>query len=161
MDFYLKDVSATRQNVASKKLESLVFKASEARGTISDEVMEWMLATLPNLPLSTHLMHLIAMYLMIARHSVPLPPAFGQAFERYLLYLNIDPSQPLPALNLFPREDSVGAYDLRGLWRMICSIRGNLADMAKVSDNPIIAQAADDIRRMTAATVSNRLVTEG
>ncbi len=44
---------------------------------------------------------------------------------------------------------------------MICSIRGNLADMAKVSDNPIIAQAADDIRRMTAAVVSNRLVTEG
>lgn len=199
MDFYLKDVSATRQNVASKKLESLVFKASEARGTISDEVMEWMLATLPSLPLSTHRIHLIAMYLMIARHSarpmwqvlgarssvgrvdqfkrnaqgiwleghfkngtsVPLPPAFGQAFERYLLYLNIDPSQPLPALNLFPREDSVGAYDLRGLWRMICSIRGSLADMAKASDNPTIAQAADDIRRMTAAMVSNFLVTEG
>lgn len=30
MDFYLKDLSATRQKVASEKLKSLVFKASEA-----------------------------------------------------------------------------------------------------------------------------------
>lgn len=62
--------------------------------------------------------------------SVPLPPALGQAFGRYLVYLNIDAFQPLP-------------------------------DMAKASDNPIIAQAAYDIRRLTAAMVSNRLVAEG
>lgn len=39
MDFYLKDVSAKRDNMASEKLESLVFRTSEARATISDEVM--------------------------------------------------------------------------------------------------------------------------
>ncbi|WP_224788196.1 hypothetical protein [Pseudomonas fluorescens] len=32
LDFYLKDVGSTRRNVASGKLESLVFKASQARG---------------------------------------------------------------------------------------------------------------------------------
>jgi len=40
MDFYLKDVSANRENVASEKLESLVFKVPVSRGSISDEVMD-------------------------------------------------------------------------------------------------------------------------
>lgn len=192
MDFYLKDVAASRENVALEKPESLAFRPSEARGTISDEVLEWMLRTLPNLPISPHRVRIIAMYLTVARHSVrpmwqvvggtlgpgrvdqfsrsaqdiwlenhpktgnpvPLPPTFGRAFDRYLTYLNIDARQPLPASNLFPREDSVGAYDLKGLSRIMCSIRESLADMAKTSDTPNIAQAADDIRRLTAAMVS-------
>lgn len=37
---------------------------------------------------------------------------------------------------------------------MMCSIRASLADRAKASDNPNIAQAADDIRRLTAVMLS-------
>ena len=198
MDFYLKDVSANRENVASEKLESLVFKVPVSRGSISDEVMEWMLVILPSLPLSTHHSHLIAMYLTIARYSVrhmwhvlgdasspgrvdqfsrdaqgvwlethpkngvstALPPAFGRVFERYLAYLNIDVRQPLPALSLFPKEDSAGAYDLRALWRMTCAIREKLADMAQASENPTITQASENIRRLTAALVSSRSISD-
>jgi hypothetical protein len=69
MDFYLKDVSAKRENVALAKLEFLMFKTSQARGTISDEVMEWILSSLQYLPLSTHRSNMIALYLIIARHS--------------------------------------------------------------------------------------------
>ncbi|WP_154215218.1 hypothetical protein [Pseudomonas syringae] len=49
MDFYLKDVSATRPNVAAAKLDWLSFKEQQARGSISDVVMEWIFETLPNL----------------------------------------------------------------------------------------------------------------
>lgn len=37
---------------------------------------------------------------------------------------------------------------------MMCSIRVSLADRAKASDNPNIAQAADDIWRLTAVMLS-------
>lgn len=90
--------------------------------------------------------------------SVPLPPVFGRAFDRYLTYLNIDPRQPLPASFLFPNEHSTSAHALRSLWRMTCSIRESLADLATTSDNLNIAQAADDIRRLTASMVSNPLL---
>lgn len=194
MDFYLKDVSAKRENVALAKLEFLMFKTSQARGTISDEVMEWILSKLQSLPLSTHHSSLIAMYLTIARYSgrplwqvlgtdsspgrvdqfrldthgmwleshptngssVPLPGAFGRAFERHLIHLNIDAKQPLPAAILFPREDSVGGYGLKALWRMICLIREDLAVIAKASDKPTISQASQDIRQLTGALVSSR-----
>lgn len=197
MDFYLKDVSAMRPNVSAAKLDWLSFKEPQARGSISDVVMEWIFETLPNL-LSPHNSHLIEMYLTIARHTVrpmwqvlgtasspgridqfmrnergnwleshpkngsavPLPPAFSRTFDRYLVYLNIDASQPLPALSLFPREDSVGVHDLKGLWLITCSIRQNLADMALTSDNPDIVEAASEIRRLTTALVSNRPVSE-
>lgn len=192
MDFYLKDVGSVRANIALKTPKSLLFKRPEARGTISDEVLEWMLKTIPDLPISLHIVRLIQMYLTIARYSVrplwqvlgnasnpgcidqftrdgqgtwlepppkmgspvPLPPAFAQAFDRYLTYLNIDANQPLPASYLFPSEHSAGAHDLRSLWRMMCSIRENLANRAKASDNPNIAQAADDIQRLTAIMLS-------
>ncbi|MHC8354113.1 integrase [Pseudomonas sp. LB3P81] len=193
MDFYLKDVSATRPNVAAAKLDSLTFKPPQVRGVISDVVMKWILETLPSL-LSTHKSHVIEMYLTIARYTarpmwqvlgtasspgrvnqfmrnshgtwleshpknaaaVPLPPAFARVFDRYLIYLNIDSSQPLPASSLFPWENSLGAYDHKGLWRITCSIRESLADTATASDNPDIAQAAGEIRRLTTALVSNR-----
>lgn len=192
MDFYLKDVDASRANVALKTPKSLVFKRPEALGTISDEVLEWMLKTILDLSISPHIARLMQMYLSIARYSVrpmwqvlgspsnpgridqftrdghgtwlephpktaspvPLPSAFGQAFDRYLIYLNIDPGQPLPASYLFPNEHSTSGHDLRSLWRMMCSIRVSLADRAKASDNPNIAQAADDIRRLTAVMLS-------
>jgi hypothetical protein len=197
MDFYLKDVSAMRPNVAAAKLDWLSFKAPQARGSISDVVMDWIFETLPNL-LSPHNSHLIKMYLTIARHTVrpmwqvlgtasspgridqfirnergnwlenhprngsavPLPLAFSRTFDRYLVYLNIDASQPLPALSLFPRENSLGVYDLKGLWVITCSIRHDLADMALASDNPDIVEAASEIRRLTTALVSNRPVSE-
>lgn len=197
LEFYLKDVSASRPNVAAAKLDWLSFKKPEARGSISDVVLEWILTTLPNL-LTPHHSHLIEMYLMIARHSgrpmwqvlgtasspgridqfkrdqhgnwleshpkngseVILPRVFSQAFNRYLAYLNIDASQQMPALSLFPRENSPGAYDLRGLWRITCSIRENMADMALASDNPDIVEAAGEIRRLTTALVSNRPATK-
>ncbi|VVO19791.1 hypothetical protein PS710_04146 [Pseudomonas fluorescens] len=54
--------------------------------------------------------------------AVPLPPAFSRTINRYLAYLDIDASQLLPALSLFLRENSLGAYDPRGLWRITCSI---------------------------------------
>lgn len=85
---------------------------------------------------------------------VRLPSSFGQAFDRYLTYLNIDPGQPLPASYLFPNEHSTSGHDLRSLWRMMCSIRVSLADRAKASDNPNIAQAADDIRCLTTVMLS-------
>lgn len=192
MDFYLKDVSATRPNVAAAKLNWLSFKEQQARGTISDGVMEWIFETLPNL-LTPHNSLLIEMYLTIARHTVrpmwqvlgtpsspgridqfirneqgnwleshpkkgsavTLPPAFCRTFDRYLVYLNIDASQPLPALSLFPREDLPGAHDLKGLWVITCSIRESLADMALASDKQDIVEAAGEIRRLTAALVSN------
>lgn len=47
--------------------------------------------------------------------ATPLPPAFSRTINRYLAYLDIDASQLLPALSLFPRENSLGAYDHRGL----------------------------------------------
>lgn len=194
MDFYLKEVSAKRENVALAKLEFLMFKTSQARGTISDGVMEWILSTLPNLPLSTHHSCMISMYLMIARHSVrplwqvlgtasspgcvdqfwrdthgtwleshpkngrhvPLPAAFGRAFERHLIHLNIDSRQPLPAAIMFPREDSVGGYDVKSFWCMIVKIRENLAVMAKASDNLTISQAYQDILQLTGVLVSSR-----
>ena len=194
MDFYLKEVSAKRENVALAKLEFLTFKTSQARGTISDEVMEWILSTLQNLPLSTHHSSMIAMYLMIARHSgrplwqvlgtdsspgrvdqfrrdpngtwleshpkdgssVPLPSAFGKAFERYLMHLNIDAKQPLPAAIMFPREDSVGGYGVKSFWRIINNVRESLAVIAKASDKLTISQASQDIRRLTGALVSSR-----
>jgi hypothetical protein len=196
MDFYLKDVSAKRENVALAKLEFMMFKTSQARGTITDEVMKWMLSAIQNLPLSTHHCTMLAMYLTIARHScrplwqvlgtdsnpgridqfrrdahgtwlenhptngssVPLPAAFGRAFERYLIHLNVDAMQPLPAAIIFPREDSVGGYGRKSLWRMTCSIRENLAAMAEASDNPTISQASQYIRRLTGALVSNRSI---
>ncbi|MGH8420174.1 MAG: integrase [Pseudomonas sp.] len=196
LGFYLKDVAAVRENVALVKPESLVFRPSQARGAIADEVLEWMLRTIPNLPINPHRGRLIAMYLTIARQSirpmwqvlgnpsnpgrvdqftrngqgiwleahpkngssVPLPPAFGRAFDRYLTYLNIDPRQPLPASFLFPYEHSTSAHALRSFWRMTCSIRESLADLATTSDNLNIAQAADDIRRLTASMVSNPLL---
>jgi hypothetical protein len=40
MDFYLKDVDASREKVALKTPKSLVFKRPEALRTISDEVLE-------------------------------------------------------------------------------------------------------------------------
>jgi len=197
MDFYLKDVSAMRPNVAAAKLDWLSFNAPQARGSISDVVMDWIFETLPNL-LSPHNSHLIKMYLTIARHTVrpmwqvlgtasspgrvdqfirnergnwlenhprngsavPLPLAFSRTFDRYLVYPNIDASQPLPALSLFPRENSLGVYDLKGLWVITCSIRHDLADMALASDNPDIVEAASEIRRLTTALVSNRPVSE-
>ncbi|RON51764.1 integrase [Pseudomonas frederiksbergensis] len=196
MEFYLKDVSASRPNVAAIKLDSLAFKQPQLRGVISDVVMKWILATLPSL-LGTHKSHVIGMYLTIARYTarpmwqvlgtasspgrvdqfmrnshgiwlesppkngaaVPLPPAFARAFDRYLIYLNIDSSQPLPASSLFPWENSLGAYHIKGLWRIICLIRESLADAAAASDNPDIAQATGDIRRLTTALVSNRQAT--
>lgn len=87
---------------------------------------------------------------------VSLSIAFGQAFERYLFYLNIDSKQPLPDSNLFPRGYSLGAFSLTALWRMICSIRGRLADIAMTSDNPDIANEAQNIRRLTAVMISIR-----
>jgi len=56
----------------------------------------------------------------------PLPPAFGLAFERYLIYLNVDPSQPLPASYLFSNEYSNADHDLTSLWRMMCSVIATL-----------------------------------
>lgn len=91
---------------------------------------------------------------------VLLPLAFSKTFDRYLVYLNIDASQPLPTLSLFPKENSLGAYDLRGLWRITCSIRESLADAALASDNPDIVSAAGEIRRLTTALVSNRPAAE-
>ncbi|MGY4494862.1 integrase [Pseudomonas sp. TE3610] len=192
MDFYLKDVRSSRPNVASKTPESLLFKRPDARGIISDEVLEWMLKTIPDLFTSPHVVRVIQMYLSIARYSArplwqvlgspsnpgridqftrdsqgtwlephpktgspaPLPPALAKAFDRYLVYLNIDSDQPLPASYLFPNERSSGAHDLRGLWRIMRLIREGLADRAKASGNPDIAQAADDIRRLTASMLS-------
>ncbi|WP_323160429.1 integrase [Pseudomonas fluorescens] len=194
MDFYLTEVSAKRENVALAKLEFLTFKTSQARGSISDEVMEWILSTLPSLPLSTHRSSMISMYLMIARHSgrplwqvlgtasspglvdqfrrdtdgtwleshpsngssVPLPAAFGRAFERYLIHLNIDARQPLPAAIMFPREDSADGLGVKSFRHMIFRIRENLAVMAMASDSPTISQASQDIRRLTGALVSSR-----
>lgn len=197
MDFYLKDVSATRLNVAAAKLDWLSFEEPQARGSISDAVMEWIFGMLPNL-LSPHNSHLIEMYLTIARHTVrpmwqvlgtasspgridqfmrnergnwleshprngsvvPLPWAFSRTFDRYLVYLNIDSSQPLTALSLFPREDSLGVHDIKGLLLITCSIRQNLADIALASDNPDIVDAASEIRRLTTALVSNRPISK-
>lgn len=68
MDFYLKDVSAIRPNVAAAKLDWLFFKEPQARCSISDAVMEWIFETLSNL-LSPHNSHLIEMHLTIARHT--------------------------------------------------------------------------------------------
>lgn len=79
MDFYLKDVSAMRPNVSAAKLDWLSFKEPQARGSISDVVMEWIFETLPNL-LSPHNSHLIEMYLTIARHTVrPMWQVLGTA----------------------------------------------------------------------------------
>lgn len=138
MDFYLKDVSAMRPNVAAAKLDWLSFIDQFMR----NERGNWLEIHPKN------------------GSTVPLPPAFSRTFDRYLIYLNIDASQPLPALSLFPREDSVGVHDLKGLWLITCSIRQNLADMALASDNPDIVEAASEIRRLTTALVSNRPVSE-
>lgn len=70
MDFYLKDVGIGRANVALKTPRSLLFKRPEPRGTISDEVLEWMFKTIPDLTISLHIAHLIGMYLAISRYSV-------------------------------------------------------------------------------------------
>jgi len=48
MDFYLKDIDVSRVNVALKTPKSLVFKRPEARGSISDEVLEWVLGSQSN-----------------------------------------------------------------------------------------------------------------
>ncbi|WP_338923414.1 hypothetical protein V0M98_15745 [Pseudomonas silesiensis] len=147
MDFYLKDVGIDRANVALKTPRSLLFKRPETLGTISDEVLEWMLKTIPDLPISLHIARLIEMYITIARYSVrPLWQVLG------------NPSNPA-RIDQFTRngqgtEHSAGAHDLRSLWRMMCSIRESLADRAKASDNANIAQAADDIRRLTAVMLS-------
>ncbi|RML35355.1 Integrase protein [Pseudomonas savastanoi pv. glycinea] len=194
LDFYLKDVRATRKNVADRTPETLVFKEPEPRATITDETMTWMLSALPRLPLSAHDVQVVSMYLVIARHSVrpmwqvlgnlsapgridqfsrndqgvwqephrktglptALPPEFGRAFERYLNYLNIDPGLPLPGSILFSKENSSDALVIKGLWRMILQIREGLADLAQASNSPNIVRAADDIRSLTAAMVSNR-----
>ncbi|WP_245219112.1 integrase [Pseudomonas vranovensis] len=194
MDFYLNDVSSKRENVASAKLDCLMFKPSKARGTISDEVLEWVLLMLPSLTLSTHQSNMIAMFLMIARYSarplwqvlgsasspgrvdqfrrdvhgtwlenhprdgssVPLPATFGRVLERYLIHLNIDAKKPLPAVILFPKEDSVGCYTLKSFRRIINSIRENLAVLAKTSGKPAILHASQELRRLTAALVANR-----
>lgn len=198
LDFYLRDVSVNRENVAAKPPESLEFRALKDRGFISDEILSWMLKTIESLDRSVHTIHVISMYLMIARHSLrpmwlvlgnraspgridqfkrnidgvwqeiqrkgggfrPLPRAFGQAFERYLNYMNIDAMQPLPALSLFPREHSSGTLDMRALANILRTIREMLADEAKTSDNPEISQAADQIRRLTPVMLSKGPFTE-
>ncbi len=53
-------------------------------------------------------------------YVVPMPREFSRTFDRYLVYLNIGSSQPLPALSLFPREDSLGVHDLKNLWLINC-----------------------------------------
>lgn len=79
MHFYLKDVSATRPNVAAAKLDWLSFKEPEARGSISDMVMEWIFETLPSL-LTLRNSHLIEMYLTIARYTArPIWQVLGTA----------------------------------------------------------------------------------
>lgn len=52
MDFYFKDIDVCRANVALKAPKSLVFKRPEALGTVCDEVLEWMLKSMPDLSTS-------------------------------------------------------------------------------------------------------------
>lgn len=190
LDFYLKYVGVTRPNVASAKLESLVFRVSESREVVSDVEMAWILETLASL-LDVHKYRVVEMYLIVARYSnmplwsvvgtasspgsvdqftrgadgrwleydlkqralVPLSPVFDGVFDRYLMYLNIDFGQPLPASSMFPREASHGAYDRKGLWRILNSVRQPLADAAKASSNPAISQSAEKIRGLTSVLV--------
>lgn len=197
--FYLRDVSATRENVADQRPESLEFSALTDRSLISDKVLNWMLKTIESLDLSIHTVQIISMYLMIARHSLrpmwvvlgngtspgridqfkrssngiwqephpkigsfrPLPHVFGQAFERYLNYMNIDAMQPLPALSLFPKEHSFATLDMRALASVLRPVREKLADAAKTSGDPKISKMASQIRCLTPGMLSSRRLTKG
>ncbi|WP_224788197.1 hypothetical protein [Pseudomonas fluorescens] len=90
------------------------------------------------------------------RVPVPLSTEFDTVFDRYLLYLNIEPDQPPPASALFPKEDSIGAYDSKGLLRILTSVRQTLADAAKASNNPAISEASEKILGLTMALIRNR-----
>ena len=80
MDFYLKDVCATRKNVAAERLKTLEFRKQEARAEITDEIMDWILDALRSVDLSAHTVHVVSFYLIIARHSVrPLSQVLGNA----------------------------------------------------------------------------------
>lgn len=68
LDFYLKDSSATRENVAAKALPELSFKKPTAVGFLTDTELEWVLRSLPNF-MGVHEYRIIEMYLVIARYS--------------------------------------------------------------------------------------------
>ncbi|MEE4333417.1 hypothetical protein V2J70_07960 [Pseudomonas alliivorans] len=70
LDFYLKDVQVTHENVADHVPETLLFREPKPRASLSDETINWMLGALQRLDLSTHDLQVITMYLVVARHSI-------------------------------------------------------------------------------------------
>lgn len=68
LDFYLKDTSASRENVAAQPLADLAFKQPKAIGFLTDAELEWVLKSLPNF-LGMHEFRIIEMYLIMARYS--------------------------------------------------------------------------------------------
>jgi len=68
LDFYLKDTSASRENVAAQPLADLAFKQPKAIGFLTDAELEWVLKSLPNF-IGVHEFRIIEMYLIMARYS--------------------------------------------------------------------------------------------
>ncbi|WP_225694384.1 hypothetical protein [Pseudomonas savastanoi] len=66
LDFYLKDTSASRENVAAQPLADLAFKQPKAIGFLTDAELEWVLKSLPNF-IGVHEFRIIEMYLIMAR----------------------------------------------------------------------------------------------
>lgn len=68
LDFYLKDTSASRENVAAQPLADLAFKQPKAIGFLTDAELKWVLKSLPNF-LGVYEFRIIEMYLIMARYS--------------------------------------------------------------------------------------------
>lgn len=68
LDFYLKDTSASRQNVAAQPLPNLAFKQPKAIGFLTDAQLDWVLKSLPNF-MGVHEFRIIEMYPIMARYS--------------------------------------------------------------------------------------------
>ncbi|WP_256581013.1 MULTISPECIES: hypothetical protein [unclassified Pseudomonas] len=160
MDFYLKDTSASRENVAAQPLANLAFKQPKAIGFLTDAELEWVLKSLPNL-MGVHEFRIIEMYLIMARYSgrrlwsimgnARAPghlDQFNRRSDGRWVELRSAKDGWLP---LAPHFDEVFGRYLRYL---------NLADSAAGSDDPEISSASEKIRGLTVMLVSRKPVPE-